>query len=693
MPVCAEFKPTVLRVAIVASGDDARCIRDLVVDTGTAISVTVCENMPSAFAHLDSAPCDVIVLDLADAGILDAIERLREHAADTALLVLTQGNDEVLREQALARGAQDSLAMRELRPDLLGHALRHAVSQVRLECAMQARQTQMHSLFDLNPNPMWVFDAETLGFVAVNQAAIHSYGFSEQEFLSMSIADIRSPAEADRLSEHVDAGLAPLNTTGIWRHRRKDGSEIEVEVTARAVPYWGRNARLVQAREVTAERRAMRALEASERRFRDFFEHSAGLICIHELDGTLLSVNPAAADALGRSLAELLGTPLRNLSLPELRFLVDNYLERIACNGEDTGYMSVLDRNGAELVWQYRNRVYIDADGSSLVMGYAQDITSMRMVERALQRSERRLKTIADTLPLKIAYLDAQQRIVFANESWRHYFNAPQGEKITGGHVRDVIGAERYARRQPFLARALGGERVVFETEEGEGADYRCVEITFIPEFSENRSDVIGVHAMMQDVTVKKREEVRLTSLARVDDLTGLQNRAGFYERLENAITRSRDQDSLLALFYLDIDRFKQVNDTHGHAIGDALIRAFAARLGDKVRASDVVARLGGDEFALVMEGLSDIEHVHTIATELVAAMGRPFELRDEGLTLSVGASIGIAVARAIPLSAAQFVERADALLYEAKQVGRGTYRLATIAIADADANVERNRV
>lgn len=552
-----------------------------------------------------------------------------------------------------------------------------------LERSMLVRETVLRTLFELSPYPLWVFDAVTLRFLEVSHVALRMYGFSEAEFLSMAMPDLCAPVQPDRVNEAAGAADSAPPINGIWRHRTKSGREIEVDVFVQALPLWSANACLARARDVTVERRAMRALEASERRFRDFFEHSTGFICIHELDGTLLSLNPAAAAALGRSLAELLGTPLRNLAAPERRFLVDNYLQRIARNGEDAGFMHVRDRDGAELIWQYRNRVYVNADGSSHVMGYAQDITAMRAAEGAFQLSERRLRTIADTLPLKIAYLDAQQRIVFTNEAWRRV-NAPHGGEITGLNVRDVIGVEVYARRQPFLLRALAGERVVFESEEGEGAKYHCVEITFIPEFSENRAEVIGVHAMMQDVTAKKREEHRLTRLAHVDDLTGLLNRAGFYERLESAIARSRDQDSLLALFYLDIDRFKCVNDTHGHAVGDALIRAFAARLQGKVRASDIVARIGGDEFTLVVEGVADIEQVQVIATELIAALARPFELHKEGLTLSSSASIGVAVGRAVPLAGPAFVERADAMLYQAKQAGRGTYRLATITNADS---------
>lgn len=672
----ADRLSAALHVAIVA-GDtlEAVRLRQLVTDTGTAISATLCDGLRSATAHLDSAACDVILFVPAAADAVESIRRLRECAPHASLLVLVRDNDETLREQALAAGAQDSLSLAELRPDLFRYVLRHAVSAHRLGRALHTHRSELRVLFDLNPHPMWLFNGTTSKFLAVNRAAIRIYGYSEQEFLSMSVADVRARMPVE--SPPASAPAATRGTSGVVRHRTRSGAEIEVEISALAVPFWSRNAHLAQARDVTAERRAMRALEASERRFRDLFEHSTGFICIHDLEGTLLSVNPAAAAALGRSVAELLGTPLRDLTAPERRFLIDSYVQRVARAGEDAGLLSLLDSSGRELIWQYRNRVFVDSDGVSYVMGYAQDITAMRAVEQALQISERRLRTVTDTLPLKIAYLDPAQRFIYANEAYRSE-HATAGD-ITGKHASEVLGEERYARRRPYFARALSGERVVFQDEEGEGDDYRCVEITFIPEIAQNSTGVIGVHAMVQDITSKKREEQRLIRLARIDNLTGLLNRAGFYERLDNAIARSRDQDSLLAVFYLDIDRFKQVNDRYGHGVGDALIRAFATRLGDKVRASDVVARLGGDEFTLVMEGVPDSAHIRAIAAKLVAAMRRPFELQGEGVTLSVGASIGIALCRAAPLDATEFVARADAMLYEAKQAGRGTWRLATL--------------
>lgn len=682
---------SVVHVLIVADPQGAARIEEPLGCGGPAFLAECCGTAAAAVERLRQAPFEAIVLGppYADEAALAVVRVLREAAPDSAIVMVTARQDEEFRSALIESGASDCIALDEVEARILRRVLRNAVSRRRLERGMRLREAQLRTLFDLNPHPMWVYDARTLRFLAVNQVATRWYGYSEDEFLSMTIADIRAPGEAERLRAHVAAGLPVHSPDGLWRHVDRAGTEIEVEISAQAVPLWGPHARLVQARNVTAERRAIRAIETSERRFRDLFEYSAGYICIHSLEGVLLAINPAAAASLGRTVAEMLGMSLQDLIGKALRAECEAYLRRVARNGEDEGLLRVRTGAGGERLWQYRNRLFRDVDGVARVMGYAQDITALRAAEREREHSERRLRTIADALPLMIVYVDADRHVAFANDAYRHLRQA--GSEIIGRHLRDVLGEQRYRQRLPYLERAFSGERVVFQFEEGEGHDTRSIEATLIPERGEGGVQVFGVHAMMQDVTVQKREERRLLRLARVDALTGLLNRTGFHERLDNAIARARDQGSLLALLYLDVDRFKQVNDTYGHAAGDDLLRAFATRLGEKVRGSDVIARLGGDEFTVLIEAVSDARHAERVAGKLVAAMRRPFELPDEARIVSIGASIGICVCRGGRLTANEMLVQADTMLYAAKQDGRGTFRMVMIPAAGEAGEAGRN--
>lgn len=641
--------------------------------------IDVVHGVPAALALLSQTNCDVIVLQVrSKAGdAREEIAAIRQQWPELAVVAIDDGSStaelRTLEQDGCVHGV---LRTRGLDAEILGLTVRYAASRVRMEHNMLQREEALRALFDLNPHAMWVYDARTLKFLAVNQMAVRMYGYSEGEFLSMRITDLRSPQEAERLRQHIARGLPRFQSAGIWKHLTKYGQEIDVAIDAQAIPLWGPSARLIQARDVTAERRAMRAVEASEKRFRSLFENSTGFICTHDLDGVLLSINPAAANAIGRSVAELLGRNLRDLCAPQRPGRIEEYLEDIARKGYSAGLMTLHGPGNSELVWQYRNLRYVDADGTVYVMGYAQDVTALRSAEGALRRSERRLLTIADALPLKIAYIDGSQHYVFANEAYRAFY-APEGEEIVGRHMRDVIGKRRYGQRQPFIEHTLHGERTVFEAEEGEGEAYRCYEFTYIPELDEAGTGILGMHVMIQDVTAKKREEKRLIHLTQVDSLTGLVNRAGFHLRLESAIARALDQHGLLAIFYIDIDHFKHVNDTYGHATGDALIKAFADRLAGKVRASDVLARMGGDEFTIFIEAAHGEEHLRVIADKLMASIRRPFELLGRAQRLTITASIGVALWQGRGAATADsLINCADTMLYRAKQDGRDTYRL-----------------
>jgi len=179
--------------------------------------------------------------------------------------------------------------------------------------------------------------------------------------------------------------------------------------------------------------------------------------------------------------------------------------------------------------------------------------------------------------------------------------------------------------------------------------------------------------AIFRDITERKAAEERLTQLALYDALTGLPNRASFEQRVEEALPRRRHGAGQLALMIMDLDRFKSINDSLGHAAGDQLLIAFAKRLHGTLRDNDLVARLGGDEFTIVAEALSNAGDALAIADKILGAMREPFTI--ENLALVVGTSIGIAIYREGD-TAKTLMKRADEALYQAKGAGRARYHL-----------------
>lgn len=763
-------------------------------------------DLASALRALPAVACDLLLveaLDAQDPGYAD----LARVAPSTAWIALDADDDVAGGRHWIEAGASAWLSLPTLDRTTLQRvvaqtlALRAGVNAIRLQ------RDDLQAVFDFAPLPMWVYDVVTTQFLAVNDAAVRSYGWPREEFLRMTLYDIRPPEDHVKLRNAL-THLPPAGSDAeLWRHRSADGRVFLVEITARELRYAGRQARLVMARDVTAERRAIRSIETSERRFRDLFEQSLGLICTHDFDGVLLSINPAAASALGYRVVDLVGRPMVDLIPRGMRAHYQEYLQRIARHEADSGLLYVQHRDGGQRVWEYNNRVLHDEHGAPFVMGYALDITERRLyeqrlreqqaeleavndasplglfradlagacryvnrayermaglrsdeaagdgwlqavhaddrervaaqwkasvaararfqsnhrlrpdsgqtvwvstlaaplvvegevigytgsveditarhaAEQQLRRNEERLRTIADAMPAMIAYVDAAQRFQFVNTAYERAHGGDRS-RIVGRHARQVLDEAAYRRREPYLRQALGGQRVVFEDEEHRDGAYTCLEIVYIPQWDDEHRQVLGIHAMAQDVTRKKVEEQRWIQAAEMDSLTGLANRAGFLVRLERALARSRDQRSMLVVMYLDIDHFKQVNDTYGHAVGDSVLRLFAERLAGVLRPSDVIGRLGGDEFTVIIEGMRRSQYASAAAAKIVAAMRKPFVLSEHDVTLALSTSVGVAVTQndRVPTAAA-LLEIADAALYDAKSAGRDGYRLRSTEAA-----------
>lgn len=291
---------------------------------------------------------------------------------------------------------------------------------------------------------------------------------------------------------------------------------------------------------------AARPLVASERRFRELIEGSFGLICTHDLEGTLLSINPAVARSLGLAPQAVEGRNLRDFLHPTVRNRLDNdYLDRIRTEGQAEGVMHVVDAHGQERYWAYRNRLVDGRGGEPFVLGHALDVTERRKVERML--------------------------------------------------------AEQALR----------------------------------------------------------------------DPLTGVGNRVLFFDRLDLEVGHARRDGTILALLFLDLDDFKGINDTLGHAAGDAVLRSIAEALQSHLRKVDTIARLGGDEFAVLLPAVGSAEQALRIAHHLVAAIGRPLRVGDEELRPRV--SVGVSLFPVDAQSGEDLLAAADRAMYAAKRGGAGS--------------------
>ena len=232
-----------------------------------------------------------------------------------------------------------------------------------------------------------------------------------------------------------------------------------------------------------------------------------------------------------------------------------------------------------------------------------------------------------------------------------------------------MLGRAEYERSRPWVERVLAGETVQFEKQYAGRNRAKYLAINYIPMWLDSGA-IDGFVGVAQDITQQRQEEGRLLKLAQRDALTGLLNRAGLEQYLE---TRLREEGGAsLALLYIDLDRFKPVNDAHGHAVGDQVLQLFAQRLQRVVRPTDAVARLGGDEFAIALAGVREHANARVVADKVIAAAQARFEVGT--LLLDIGASVGVAFGADAASGWGDLLERADAMLYQATQGGRGRH-------------------
>jgi diguanylate cyclase (GGDEF)-like protein/PAS domain S-box-containing protein len=314
-------------------------------------------------------------------------------------------------------------------------------------------------------------------------------------------------------------------------------------------------------------------------------------------------------------------------------------------------------------------------------VGTVQDVTERKLVEERIIFTNTLLKTQLETSPDAILVVDENGRITSFNQRFAEMWQI-QTELIDEGNDAPVLAAVAGAAKDQvkFLARVQHLYRHPEEAghDEVETTDGRFIDRHTAP----LRSDTgryLGRIWFFRDITARKLADAQILRMARYDGLTGLANRTVFMERVRQAIARAKRGGKGFAVLYLDLDHFKDVNDTLGHPVGDELLKSVAARLLSHAREIDTVARFGGDEFAVVVADIGEPADAAILADTLIKALGDPFSIG--GSEIRTGASVGISVYGADQPDAETLMSQADVALYRAKGEGRGDYRFFTDAM------------
>lgn len=330
----------------------------------------------------------------------------------------------------------------------------------RSEEAIRESEARYRLLFESNPNPMWVYDLESLAFLAVNQAAVAHYGYSQKEFLAMTIKDIRPPEHILALMEKVSEVKSGFESAGVWRHRKKDGAIIDVDILAHTLTFGDRPAQLVLARDITDQKRAEEALRNSEERFISFMDNLPGFAWIKDAQGRYVYTNRYFRAVFGMCAQSWEGKTDHDVFPPDIadRFVAND--RKVIESGKEirtTEEFVLRDGRHIGLVSKFP----ISRPGDRLLVGgISIDVTEQMHTEEALRLSEDRFQVFMNNSPAVAFMKDEDGRHLYVNEPFARMFGKPVAEWL-GKTDQDIWPPDVAAQLREHDLTVLAGDKVV----------------------------------------------------------------------------------------------------------------------------------------------------------------------------------------------------------------------------------------
>lgn len=508
-------------------------------------------------------------------------------------------------------------------------------------------------------------------------------------------AYLQADAPADGQVPSIFQALTARATQGTWSRQwtfvRKDGERRQVRLSISPLDgAGGRIGYVGMAVDLTPLLEVREQAHVAAKKFAGAFSSAALGMALVSLEGRWLDVNDALCGILGYTRAELLQIDFQTLTHADdlntdLALLGDLLAGRRDHYHMEKRYLG----KAGNLVWGRLSVSLVRSESGEPLhfVSQIQDVTVQRQSGQQLRESEQRTRVTLDAVADMVLTLDLHGGIQYANAAATRALAGEGAESLAGGQLQDVMElTTEYAPRSPLdLAVLLDPESNAVDLHSdlllSVGAHLLPVDVTRAWLRGED-GQTTGAVWVIRDVTQQRARQREARYLAEVDPLTELSNRRGFEAHLQQAITRVARTGQSASLMYIDLDRFKPVNDTHGHLAGDAVLWAVASLLRHGVRDSDIVARLGGDEFAVILAGCS-LKRARRIASDLLESLrglSIPWDLQ----RLKVGASIGIARIGG-SMSVDDAVAAADAQCYRAKAMGRDNVQVETLVAGDVE--------
>lgn len=414
----------------------------------------------------------------------------------------------------------------------------------------------------------------------------------------------------------------------------------------------------------------------SDRRFRALVEHSSEFIVVIDDEGFGLFASPVVERLLGRPESYFMGPLPEELIHPEdvSRFEALLEVARSGSEEDDARELRLLHSDSSYRWFEMRARDLSDEDEVGGLVLTARDITDRKLAEQRLARSEARFRSLVQNSSDVVAVIDEGGSLTYVSPAVTPMLGF-RPDELVGTNVMRLLPADEVSRAMKLLE-GIGDnlfEQLNIEMRlRDRSGTWRNVDVTISDMRPE--SAVQGIVLNVRDVTVRRALEQDLQHKALHDELTGLGNRVHFEQRLNRALARTEARLDQVSVLLVDLDDFKEVNDSLGHGTGDQLLMSVAERIRACLRVSDVAARLGGDEFGILLEDTYGETEVFAVADRILLAISQPYVI--DGREITVSASLGIVIDTDRSSTGESLMRAADVAMYLAKDRGKGRYEL-----------------
>ncbi len=545
--------------------------------------------------------------------------------------------------------------------------------------ALIESEARYRQLFENANDIIYVHDLKG-NYISINQAAQRVIGYTQDEAMSLNMNDIIAPEDLKLVKRKLSKKVTGASGQTVYEVEcvKKDGSRVALEVNSSIITKDGVPIAVQGiARDITARKQAEEASRKNEDRYRDLFENANDLIYTHDLNGFFTSLNRAGEIITGYSREEALTMNIAEVVAPEYLEGARTMTARKIEDERPTTYeLEIIAKDGRRVPLDLSTRLMVNNGMPAGVQGIARDISERRRVESSLHNTISLFSSTFESTADGIIVMDLSRNIVTCNKKFRMMWDIPQQiiDDKNGKPLVELI-AGQLGDPDLFVNELddLYSDPTATTTDILELKDGRIFERNSQPQFLEG--EPVGRVCCFRDITERNEAEEKLRYYALHDTLTDLPNRVSFMNHLKQAVERAGGNSyAKFAVLFLDLDRFKVINDSLGHAVGDKLLIAISERLLACVRPGDVVARLGGDEFTILLHRSGDPLEVAKVAERLQTAISEPFKI--DNYEVFSTASIGIVVSSSVERRAEDFLRDADAAMYRAKEAGKARYEI-----------------